>query len=141
MAAALLAAAGCGGSKGGETLSCPMSAASACPMSSDFPCDATWAQTQTDPNLCLPGGAGVGRTNEYDCGGYHVLHEVSIDGGLDIYYDATTGAPVALVWLVYGTHAPSCVGGPPAFTLPSGCPDPDTSPLVPQCRPDAGTPG
>jgi len=116
-----------------------MSAQETCPMSLAFPCEPTWAETQTDPNLCIPGGAGAGRSNEYDCGGYHVIHELSIGGGLDIYYDATTGAPVALLELAYGTHAPTCVGGPSTgFTLPSGCPDPDSAPLVPQCRPDAG---
>lgn len=135
VAGLVLAAAGCGKSDN-VTLSCHLSAQDACPMSLLFPCDSSWAEAQADVRLCLPGGAGAGRSTEYDCGGYHVIHEVSVGGGLDVYYDATSGSLVALVGSSNG--ALSCWGGPPTFVLPAGCTNPASAPPPPQCRPDAG---
>jgi hypothetical protein len=79
-----------------------------------YPCHPTWDQVQSDPRLCTTGWYGI-----EECPGYHVLTVVNVDVGSRYYYDATTGALVAVAAL--GLDAPGIVQVVPCggnFTLP-----------------------
>jgi len=128
--ALLLAAACSGSSKSTPDLSMADDAAvatdlafSGCPALSTFcstsSCPAS--ANDVDSQYCAPDG-GVSNTPGLsvaaaDCTGYHKVAVDQTGSSVDYYFDATSGALVAIVEIGY-QGVPSCLGGPAMFQLP-----------------------
>jgi hypothetical protein len=83
-----------------------------CPAS-NTQCRPTWADVLAHP-ICPTTGPSVDTSREerFDCDGYHVSIIGHVDTSETYYYDATSGALVA----IYHSSFPKevCVAGPPA---------------------------
>ncbi len=118
----------CTKSGGANDLAIP-NAVLACPPLTSYcdhalawaPCEPTLADARA--HLCSPDG-GVSpfgpRATTADCGAYRVLSVNGVDGGEQFYYDAASGALVAVISQSANFGGSSqCDGGPATFTPPA----------------------
>jgi hypothetical protein len=63
----------------------------------------------------------------FDCGPYKVRELLNADVGTVYYYEATSGALVAII-LMGPNNTFRCLGGPTTFVLPGDCTDPQRLP-------------
>jgi hypothetical protein len=111
---------------------CTTSLAMACAMSGVGPCPPTVGAVVQD--ACAPGGA---RWFEERCGTYEVLVASGVDTSNEYYFDASSGALVAVVFRGI-SGAQGCVGGPVGYDPPGRCTPIGPFPTTP-CARDAGS--
>jgi len=92
-------------------------------------CASTWSAALADTGSC----ATVNESRILSCGGYNVLVRGSKSYSTATYYDASSGAAVAI--LGNGDFGTTCSAGPTQFTPPS-CPS--ATPQQQGCPTDAG---
>jgi hypothetical protein len=99
---------------GSWTLSCPMSIASFCATAQHPACIVTWADRPT--GSCS--GCPIAESSQA-CGGYNLVDESYCDGENQFYFDAASGALVAVTNFV--GDSPTCLAGPSTFDAPISC--------------------
>ncbi|HEX8951068.1 MAG TPA: hypothetical protein VF945_04450, partial [Polyangia bacterium] len=82
------------------------------------PCAPTLGDARA--RFCPPDGGVNGRLPiTADCGAFFVLYVSDVDVSEDFYYDAVTGALVAVIEVSANfSGSPACDGGPAMFTPP-----------------------
>ena len=119
----------------GDAAVCPESLAKACdvqlgPGEFGISCIDTWQQVLTDTRYC---GTTLVET-QADCGAYRALTVTNVDVSDTYYYDAASGALVAVVTNGFAGGG-LCAGGPANFMEPT-CSAPHT---LDPCAVDAGS--
>lgn len=116
---------------------CTMSIAAYCAGKATAECVPTWSAVLADTSFC--GGQSTVGEMDYACQPYQVRLLNDVDEGTVSYYDANSGALLAIVTV--GMGGGDCLGGPTTFTVPTTCngnPDAAGSSVWRTCA-DAGT--
>jgi hypothetical protein len=100
------------------SLKCADSLATFCAMPST-PCAMTWDQAQSDQWFCQFTVAGS--PLRADCGPYHAITLTFIDSSTTYYYDAKSGALVAIINADANTATVTCNAGPTTGFTPPIC--------------------
>jgi hypothetical protein len=96
---------------------CTMSIAAYCAGRTDAECAPTWSAVLADTSFC--GGQSTVGEMDYACQPYQVRLLNDIDVGTHSYYDANSGALLAIVTV--GMGGGGCLGGSTNFTAPANC--------------------
>ena len=96
---------------------CTMSIAAYCAGRTDAECAPTWSAVLADTSFC--GGQSAGAEMDSACDPYQVRLLNYIDVGTVSYYDANSGALLAIVTVGMGGGV--CLGGSTNFAIPGTC--------------------
>lgn len=99
-------------------LACADSLATYCGIPS-APCAMTWDEAQRDSWFCM--FTILGSPLQADCGPYHAITLTFIDSSRTYYYDAASGALVAVITADANKAAVTCDAGPTAGFTPPVC--------------------